>query len=100
MTAILHTVNKSPFTHATLKQCLDRYTKGDAIILLEDGVYGALTSHAYITELQKITLCYAIEKDIIARGLHKASLASNITLINDEQWVTLATEYPLNQSWY
>ncbi len=98
--SILHTVNKSPFTHTTLKQCIDRYTTGDALLLLEDGVYAALNSHTYVTELASVTPCYAIEKDIIARGIQQEVLAENITLIDYEQWVALAIEYPLSQSWY
>ena len=38
----LHTVNKSPFGNGTLLSCLNHCKPGDAVLLIEDGVYGAL----------------------------------------------------------
>lgn len=97
---ILHTVNKSPFSSTVLSQCLARWSQGDAILLLEDGVYGALNSHAYSQALSEVEQCYAIEADIIARGLEGELLLPHITLITYEQFVGLSLEYPLSHSWY
>jgi len=38
----LHTVNKSPFDRSSLETCLRLAGKGNAVLLLEDGVYGAM----------------------------------------------------------
>ena len=38
---MLHIVNKSPFQTSTLKTCLRMAQPGSAVLLIEDGVYGA-----------------------------------------------------------
>lgn len=37
----LHTVNKSPFEKNALKSCLGHLCSGDAVLMIEDGVFGA-----------------------------------------------------------
>ncbi len=96
---LLHTVNQSPFTSDTLAQCLLYCGDDDAILLLENGVYGALTSHALTAELAQKT-CYVIEKDLQARGLAMQDRQAHIELIDIHQFVTLTTQYDLVQSWY
>jgi len=39
---MLHTVNKSPFEKNSLETCLRLIDDNSAILLIEDGVYGAL----------------------------------------------------------
>ena len=43
---MLHIVNKSPFERNTLDTCLKHAKAGSAILLIEDGVYGALKGTA------------------------------------------------------
>lgn len=100
MNAILHIVNKSPFSSQALDACLNRMKNDDAIILLEDGVYAALTTQPHSMALNKFSQCYAIQKDIEARGLASDALLSNIQLIDFDTFVDLTVEYPLNHSWY
>ena len=97
--SILHTVNQSPFNKNTLKQCLDCYSEGDGILLLEDGVYGALSSQPLANHLNAKN-CYAIGADIQARGLNEQSLIQYIKTIDFQQFVQLCTQYDLVQSWY
>ncbi len=99
MTAILHTINKSPFSSTLFSQCLSRIGTSDSIVLLEDGVYGALNNHSESEALSLVT-CYAIEDDIIARGLQKGLLLPHIELIDFKGFVDLTTQYSLTQSWY
>ena len=40
--ATLHTVNKSPFERNSLEGCIRLAAKGSAVLLIEDGVYGAM----------------------------------------------------------
>jgi|APGre2960657404_1045060.scaffolds.fasta_scaffold203894_2 tRNA 2-thiouridine synthesizing protein B len=42
----LHTVNKSPFSSEALASCLRVVRPGDAILLMEDGVYCAVDASA------------------------------------------------------
>lgn len=39
---LLHTVNKSPFERNALESCLQHAKKGSSVLLIEDGVYGAI----------------------------------------------------------
>jgi tRNA 2-thiouridine synthesizing protein B len=39
---MLHTVNKSPFEKNSLETCLRLIDESSSILLIEDGVYGAL----------------------------------------------------------
>ena len=96
---ILHTVNRSPFQQATLAQCIQRYADGDGIILLEDGVYGALQHSPQARQLSA-TNCFAIETDMQARGLSDKSLIEAIELIDFEHFVELSCRYSLVMSWY
>lgn len=96
---ILHTVNQSPFTTNTLAQCLSYIDDGDAILLLENGVYGALSSQSLAAQLTNKT-CYVIEADLQARGLLEQDRLTHIKLIDVNQFVELTTQYDLVQSWY
>ncbi len=100
MNSILHTVNKSPFSQTTLAECLERRNENDAILLLEDGVYAALSTQPYAEKIKQVKHCYALEHDIKARGLSGQTLLSNIQLINDEKFLQLSIEHSLTQSWY
>ena len=40
--ALLHTVNKSPFEKSSLETCLRIAVEGSSVLLIEDGVYGAM----------------------------------------------------------
>jgi tRNA 2-thiouridine synthesizing protein B len=96
---ILHTVNKSPFQQTTLAQCLYRCGEHDAIILLEDGVYGALQSNPQADQLSAVK-CFVIEADLQARGLLAKPLIEQVQLIDFDRFVTLSCHYSLVLSWY
>ena len=44
---MLHTVNKSPFEKNSLETCLRLADSNSSILLIEDGVYGALKNTLY-----------------------------------------------------
>lgn len=75
------------------------YKSGDSILLLEDGVYGALVSQPFAAALNDKT-CYAIAADVEARGLNQQALLSHIKFIDYNRFVKLCTECDLVQSWY
>ena len=55
---MLHTVNKSPFEKNSLETCLRLIDDNSAILLIEDGVYGALKNTSIsetVIDAQKIT---------------------------------------------
>lgn len=101
--SILHSVNKSPFNQNTLMQCLDIIDHNHALILIEDGCYGALKSSPAIKTLQdkqeQGLQVYALTDDINTRGLSD-NLLETITLIDMAEFVELCCNYSSTQSWY
>jgi tRNA 2-thiouridine synthesizing protein B len=99
----LHTINKSPFSHATLASCLQVCGKQDGILLLEDGVFGALNSAPCAEELSAIidagVKIYALAGDVNARGLQE-KLRKDVTMTDYNGFVQLSIEHNCVQSWY
>lgn len=101
--ATLHTVNKSPFSHNTLASCLRVCGDQDGILLLEDGVFGAIRQAPCAEELQVIiskgVKVYALENDLKARGLSD-KLQGQITVTDYNGFVQLSLDFRCVQSWY
>jgi tRNA 2-thiouridine synthesizing protein B len=99
----LHTINKSPFSHATLSSCLQVCGKQDGILLLEDGVFGALPSSPCAEELTAIiktgVKVYALKGDVNARGLQE-KIPTSIQLTDYNGFVHLSIKHKCIQSWY
>lgn len=91
---MLHTVNKSPFTHTSLESCLRFINPGDVILLLEDGVYAASrgTSRSQLIEqaLQSSPV-YAIQADLKARGL--TDTIEGVQLADYDKFVELLEQH-------
>ena len=72
-------------------------------MLLEDGVFGAITSAPDAEQLQQMinsgTKVFAIEADVKARGLAD-KLLSAIELIDYSSFVQLSIKHRCIQSWY
>jgi tRNA 2-thiouridine synthesizing protein B len=100
--ALLHTVNKSPFERNSLSDCLRRAKNGSAVLLIEDGVYGALQGTSASDEISSrdgsIKL-YALGPDVDARGLSEKPLIDGLELIDYAGFVDLVEEYSSVQSW-
>lgn len=99
----LHTVNKSPFSHTTLASCLQICGKQDGILLLEDGVFGALNNAPCAEELTTMieagVKVYVLGIDVNARGLVE-KLRSDVFLTDYNGFVQLSIEHNCVQSWY
>ena len=99
---MLHTVNKSPFEKNSLDTCLRLAEDNSSILLIEDGVYGALKNTSFeksVIEAQKSSKFYVLGPDLKARGLDKSSLISNIDIIDYKQFVKLTVENEKIQNW-
>ncbi len=98
---LLHTVNKSPFERDTFDSCLRHAREGSSILLIEDGVYGALARGAFAPRvtaaLEKISI-YALRPDVEARGLQQRVL-SGIRLVDYAGFVDLVVRHDAVQSW-
>tara|TARA_B100001029_G_scaffold135925_1_gene114836 strand:+ start:1570 stop:1872 length:303 start_codon:yes stop_codon:yes gene_type:complete len=99
---MLHTVNKSPFEKNSLETCLRLSEKDAAVLLIEDGVYGALKGtklEAIVKESLNTVKMYVLGPDLMARGLDKNSLINNIEIIDYQDFVKLAVENERIQNW-
>jgi tRNA 2-thiouridine synthesizing protein B len=95
---ILHTVNK---IGESLSRCLNIASQGDAVLLIEDGVYAAMDNAAnrHIWEAIPSNMsCYVLVEDLAARGISDKMLAQ-VTPADWALFVSLTTEYDKVISW-
>jgi len=100
--ATLHTVNKSPFQNQTLLSCLAHAKAGDAVLMIEDGVYGATTGTAVSDALIKMSSdvsLYVLGADLAARGIDAGRMTDGVTSVGYEGFVDLAADYDRVQNW-
>ena len=98
----LHTVNKSPFSTQSLMSCLNHCKAGDAVLMIEDGVYGALASSG-MADLVRVKTAnvsiYVMTPDADARGLPADKLLGEVGGVDYAGFVNLVTEHDRTQSW-
>jgi tRNA 2-thiouridine synthesizing protein B len=95
---ILHTLNAAPSASA-FSTCLDTACEGDAILLLGDGVYGAIAGSAACERLAESgAALYLLRCDAEAAGLLDRVDAG--ALIGMEEFVALTEHYPRQLAWY
>jgi tRNA 2-thiouridine synthesizing protein B len=98
----LHTVNKSPFATQALISCLNHCKKGDAVLLIEDAVYGGLAgtsiTDAVSAKLDAVSI-YVLNEDANARGIDASRFTDGITTVDYDGFVDLVTQHARTQSW-
>jgi tRNA 2-thiouridine synthesizing protein B len=98
---MLHIVNKSPFEKTALANCLARATKGAAVLLIEDAVYGATrgsATEAAVKDAIGRVAVYALGPDLEARGM-KDRVIEGVKLVDYGGFVDLVAEHKTSQSW-
>ncbi|MBF0368117.1 MAG: sulfurtransferase complex subunit TusB [Magnetococcales bacterium] len=91
---MLHTVNKSPFGNGSLESCLRFMNAGDVLLLLEDGVNGAIAGTSMVGLIEQAMAkneVYAISADLKARGL--TNLIPGIKVIDYAGFVDLVEKH-------
>lgn len=97
---MLHTINKSPYSHQHLADCLRACAADDVIVLIEDGVYAALANSEWIKSLSaKVSAVYVLQPDVDARGLSNR-IAAEANSINYDGFVQLCVDQPKMLAWY
>jgi tRNA 2-thiouridine synthesizing protein B len=98
----LHTVNKSPFTNGSLQSCLNHCKDGDAVLMIEDGVYGGLSgtavSEAVRAKAGAVTI-HILSPDANARGLRAERMLGEITGVDYDGFVELVAKHGRTQAW-
>ena len=100
--ATLHTVNKSPFERNALESCLRFTTPGSSVLLIEDGVVGALRNSRLaprIAQAMENITFYALGPDIRARGLEESRIIDGIRIVDYAGFVDLTAEHDRVQAW-
>ena len=98
---MLHIVNKSPLSSRNLESCLRFAQPGDALLLMEDGVYAATTGssvEAGMREACASLQVHALQPDIDARGMG-ARVLDGVQLVDYGGFVDLATRHNNAHTW-
>jgi len=98
---MLHIVNKSPTQARSLESCLRVALPGQAVLLIEDGVYGATTgssSEAQVRAAAGKVKFYALKPDLEARGMATRAL-DGVNLVDYGGFVDLVAEHGPSNSW-
>lgn len=97
---MLNIVNKSPLERDALVTCL-RIAAPGAILMIEDGVYGALRDTALapkVREAMERFKMYALRPDLEARAVADRVL-DGVNVIDYGGFVDLVAEHRACQSW-
>ena len=102
MSKMLHLINKSPFDRNALDSCLRLAEAGSSVLLIEDGVYAALSkaesAGAVGDRMNELTF-YVLGPDVSARGLDDTPLIDGINVVDYGGFVDLVVEHDVAQSW-
>ncbi len=96
---VLHTISKAPSSQL-LAQCCKALHKGDALLLLEDGVYYGVQSAAELSAaIPDKVAQFCLREDVTARGLQER-LAGHIESISMRQFVELCCKHDKVINWF
>jgi len=98
---MLHIVNKSPYERNSLESCLRLASKGSAVLLIEDGVYGATKSGncaGMVQAAMNDVKVYVLGPDLSARGMADRVL-DGVSVVDYGGFVDLVAEHSNCQSW-
>lgn len=97
--AMLHLVNKSPFDGSNLNTAATIMKDGDALLLIEDGVYGAVRNNRAAGLLEGRSNISVLGPDLAARGIGTDKLIDGVNVVGYDGFVELVTGNDKVQSW-
>jgi tRNA 2-thiouridine synthesizing protein B len=96
--AMLHLVNKSPYDTGSLNTASTIMKDGDSLLLIEDGVYGAMKNGKAASLLNGLKVA-VLGPDLAARGISEDKLLDGVDVIDYGGFVDLVTASDRVQSW-
>jgi len=98
----LHTVNKSPFDKNSLDACLKVAKPGSSVLLIEDGVYGAMkgtAAESTVSSAMDDVKFYALSSDLKARAIKQDRMIDGIEVVDYAGFVDLVEANNKVQAW-
>ena len=96
--SMLHLVNKSPYENGNLDRASSTMNDGDAQLLIEDAVYGAVKAGKASAMLDGCTVS-VLGPDLAARGISEDKLADGVNVVDYAGFVELVEANDKVQSW-
>jgi len=96
--SMLHLVNKSPYERNSLSTCVGYVKEGDALLLIEDGVYAAVKGGSAAAKLQGLDVS-VLGPDLAARGIGEDKLVDGVRVVDYAAFVDLVEAKDKVQSW-
>ncbi len=96
--SILHLINKSPYERSSLDLCAGYVKDGDAVLLIEDGVYAAMKGGAVAGKLSGLDVS-VLGPDLAARGISEEKLVDGVSVVDYSGFVDLTAAKDKVQSW-
>lgn len=96
--SMLHLVNKSPYECSNLDTATGFMKDGDALLLIEDGVYAAVKGGKAASQINGLNVS-VLGPDLAARGIAADKLADGITVVDYTGFVDLVEANDKVQSW-
>ncbi len=95
---MLHLVNKSPHDGCNLDTATSIMKDGDSLLLIEDGVYGAIKAGKAASLLEGRSVS-VLGPDLAARGISEDKLVDGITIVDYAGFVDMVAASDNVQSW-
>lgn len=97
---MLHVINKAPGNSACVSECLRVCGPAAQILLIEDGIYAALSDQPWVARLLAAAAgVHVLEADARARGVLDR-VDSAVVITDDAGFVQLCIDHGPVQSWY
>jgi tRNA 2-thiouridine synthesizing protein B len=96
--SILHLINKSPYERNSLATCAGYAKDGDAVLLIEDGIYAAIKGGKAAELLAGLDVS-VLGADLAARGISEDKLVDGVAVIDYAGFVDLSIAKDKVQSW-
>lgn len=95
---LLHLLNRSPASSRIHRDALRAMGEEDRLLLIEDGVYGALTP--LVEQFEAIPgRLFALREDLVSRGL-EGRCDECVTVVDMDGFVTLTEDTERTVSWF